>query len=241
MDDSHNGNVRLQILINLRRLGHQIKPAKSWYSLLERAFDRGFALSRLWPPGSAHPRSWPRRTNRNGSRETSLLLFSLLSLTSRGGRPPPSATVAVFPPVPRWTKLSSQAGRCQSRLLPVQYRPRANPDDLKHACNSRHTDVRLQYLPDAYTLLRPTGRSPVTARQQSTTCARTTAPRLGISCLDACPHTRGKSGCEHANSYCSARLTLTLTPTLTSTLTEPGPLTLPSPSRRLSRAQLSCR
>lgn len=44
-----------------------------------------------------------------------------------------------------------------------------------------------------------------------------------------CPHTRGKSGCEHANSYCSARLTLTLTPTLTSTLTEPGPLTLPSP------------
>lgn len=30
VDDSHNGNVRLQILINLRRLGHQIKPAKSW-------------------------------------------------------------------------------------------------------------------------------------------------------------------------------------------------------------------
>lgn len=57
----------------------------------------------------------------------------------------------------------------------------------------------------------------VTAQQRS-------ARRLGISCLQACPHTRGKSGREHANSYCSARLTLMLTPTLTSTLTEPGSL-----------------
>lgn len=65
--------------------------------------------------------------------------------------------------------------------------------------------------------------------------------RLGISCLHACPHTRGKSGCEHANSYCSARLTLMLTPALTPTLTQPGSLPQPSPSKRLSRAQSSCR
>lgn len=50
----------LQILINLRRLGHQIKPAKSWLPLLERMLIEGFALSRHWDPGThlAFGSSW---------------------------------------------------------------------------------------------------------------------------------------------------------------------------------------
>lgn len=80
--------------------------------------------------------------------------------------------------------------------------------------------LRLQYLPDTYYAAAPDGSQPMSRHGSE-------APRLGISCLDACLHTRGKSGCEHANSYCSARLTLMLTPTLTSTLTEPGSLPCP--------------
>lgn len=46
VDDSNNNYKLVQILINLRRLGHQIKPAKSWLPLLERMLIEGFALSR---------------------------------------------------------------------------------------------------------------------------------------------------------------------------------------------------
>lgn len=41
VDGSHNDNIHGQILINLRRLGHQIKPAKSWLPLLERMLIEG--------------------------------------------------------------------------------------------------------------------------------------------------------------------------------------------------------
>lgn len=41
VDGSHNDNTHGQILINLRRLGHQIKPAKSWLPFLERMLLEG--------------------------------------------------------------------------------------------------------------------------------------------------------------------------------------------------------
>lgn len=50
-DDSHLDEIHVQILINLRRLGHQIKPAKSWLPLLERTLIEGLHCPDTENPG----------------------------------------------------------------------------------------------------------------------------------------------------------------------------------------------
>lgn len=196
---------------------------------------RGFEVSRTLRPwlALARPRSWPRQTTGMGNEQ--LITTSASSATSlEPNVPPPRQTRVQSPTVPRRTEIPLDAGRSPSLGSQSQSQSKASPAKaLEHLHVRTAHALRLQYLPDTYTLMRPSDRGP---------CHGTAATRrLGISCLHACPHTRGKSGCERANSYCSARLTLMLTPTLTPTLTEPGSLPQPSPSKRLSRAQTSCR
>lgn len=98
VDGSRNDNIHGQILINLRRLGHQIKPAESWLPLLERMLIEGLhcpdtetlALAWHWP-AICPPQILAAPNNGNGKREPTnyLYYFSRASLLPRL---PPSDT-----------------------------------------------------------------------------------------------------------------------------------------------------
>lgn len=92
VDGSHHNYTRVQILINLRRLGHQIKPAKSWLLLLERFLIEGLHCPDAETLALGPPQILDAAKQREREWETSSQTTSATSATSLAS-PPPRASV----------------------------------------------------------------------------------------------------------------------------------------------------